>query len=74
MRRFMKKCDIIVVRRGGASSCPCARCLKQLKNCGFRRVYYSEKGDLKMEKVNQMENNHLSSKYRRPWSSFKNNK
>ena len=23
MRRFMKKCDIIVVRRGGASSCPC---------------------------------------------------
>lgn len=65
----MKKCDIFVVRHGG-SSAPCVRCLNTLKKCGFRRVYYTHHGDIKMEKVNEMETDHLSSKYRRPWSSF----
>ena len=45
-------------------------CIKFLKKCGIRRVYYSYDQELKMEKTNEIENNHISGKYRKPWSEF----
>jgi hypothetical protein len=41
-----------------------------LKKFGLRRIYYSFEGYLKMEKVNEMESFHISSKYRKPFSEF----
>ena len=69
MRRFLKKCDILVLKKNLASSGPCKRCLSFLKKCGVRRVYYSVGQDrIRMEKVNEMVSNHISSRYRKPWS------
>ena len=70
LRRYLSRCDIIIVKKTMSNSAPCARCLKMLKEYNIRRVYYSYEKELKMEKVSEMENNHLSSKYRRPWSTF----
>ena len=69
-RRFLSKCDVIVVKTHLSNSKPCNRCVEMLKKHGVRRVYYSYERGLKMEKVNQLENEHLSSKFRRPWSEF----
>ena len=69
MRRFLSKCDIIVVKKSYGNSRPCVRCLDMLKKSGIRRIYYSFERNLKMEKINEMETNHVSSRYRKPWSS-----
>jgi hypothetical protein len=72
-RRFINKCDIIVVRGKEdnlSNSTPCMRCTQMLKNYGLRRVYYSFGGALKMEKVNEMQSMHVSSRYRKPFSEF----
>lgn len=72
IHRYLKGCDIIVIKKGLHASKPCARCLEKLKRLGLRRAYYSYDGtyDLKMEKINLMETDHLSSKYSKPWSEF----
>lgn len=41
-----------------------------LKKHGLRRVYYSFSGTLKMEKVNEMQSMHVSSKFRKPFNEF----
>jgi len=69
-RRFLSKCDVIVVKTHLSNSKPCSRCVEMLKRHGVRRVYYSYERELKMEKVNELTNDHLSSRYRRPWSEF----
>ena len=71
--RYLGKCDIIIIKWGLNSSKPCSRCLERLKKLGLRRVYYSYDGtpNLKMEKINTIESDHLSSKYQRAWSTFK---
>ena len=69
-RRFLSKCDIVVVKTHYSNSKPCSRCVDMLKKYGVRRVYYSYERELKMEKVNELKNDHLSSKYRRAWSEF----
>ena len=53
-----------------SNSKPCARCLDLIKNYGIRKVYYSDEKRLIMEKTNNMETNHLSSKYRKPWNDM----
>ena len=68
--RFIRKCNIINVKKGLSDSRPCKRCLNILKQHGFQRIYYSFQKNIKMEKVKYMENDHISSKYRRPWSEF----
>ena len=68
-RRMLKKCDIIVVKKNGNSR-PCYHCLKFLKQIGVRRVYYTVQKTLKMEKVKEMESDHISCKYRMPWSMW----
>lgn len=70
LRRFLHKCSILVIKNHLSNSKPCTRCLEKLKNYGFRKVYYSYDKKIIVEKTNQMENDHLSSKYRKPWSSF----
>ena len=70
MRRFLKKCDILVVKKNCGNSRPCMKCLESMKKLGVRRVYYSYDREIKMEKVNEMKSDHLSAKYRRPWSDF----
>ena len=71
-QRYIRKCDIVIIRKGCAMSKPCTRCTKNLKNYNLRRVYYSFDGthDLKMEKVNQIETCHVSRKYKKSWSEF----
>ncbi|MBA3285039.1 MAG: hypothetical protein H0U27_08275 [Nitrosopumilus sp.] len=69
-RRFIRKCYIINVKKALSDSRPCKRCLCTLKSYGIKRIYYSRFGDLKMEKIIDMTTEHLSSKYRRPWSEF----
>lgn len=68
--RFIRKCNIINVKKGLSDSRPCKRCLNILKEHGFQRVYYSIHKNIKMEKIKYMENEHLSSKYRKPWGEF----
>ena len=70
MYRFFHKCDIIVTKRTQNNSAPCRHCLDFLKKCGIKKVYYSYEGNLKMEKVSEMETTHISAKYRKPWSEF----
>lgn len=73
LRRIMRKCSIVIVRSACATSKPCNRCLNMLKKCGFQKVYYSCGNDkISMEKLNIMESDHLSSKYRRPWADWNN--
>ena len=71
MRRFLNKCDILVVKKNCGNSRPCVKCLERMKKLGVRRVYYSYDREIKVEKVNEMESTHVSAKYRRPWSDFK---
>jgi hypothetical protein len=68
MRRFLKKCDIIVTKKNCGNSRPCVRCLDYLKKTGVRRIYYSYEQEFKMEKINCMESSHISSRYRKPWA------
>jgi hypothetical protein len=68
--RFVRKCHVINVKKGLSDSRPCQRCLDLLKSYGFQRVYYSIHKDIQMEKVQHMKNEHLSAKYRKPWSEF----
>lgn len=72
--RYLRKCDMLIVRGNLNCSKPCARCLDDIKRLGIKRIYYSYDGttELKSEKVYLMENSHLSSKYRIPWSDFNN--
>ena len=70
MRRFLNKCDILVVKKNCGNSKPCVRCLNYLKSLGVRRVYYSVDREIKMEKVSEMKTDHVSGKYRRPWNEF----
>lgn len=67
----MNKCTIIVVRNTLNNSKPCKKCIKFLKNSGIRKIYYSYEGGLKMEKTIEIETDHVSSKYRKPWCQFK---
>lgn len=64
MKRFYKKCIIIVVRRTLNNSKPCKHCLEVLKEYGIKKVYYSMNKDIVAEKTNKMENNHVSSRRR----------
>jgi glutaredoxin-related protein len=59
-----------VVKKTMSNSKPCSRCVEFLKNYGVRRVYYSYDEKLIVEKVNQLKNEHVSSKYRKPWATF----
>lgn len=57
--------DIYVIRLGAQNelrnSRPCFECVKALKKLGVYRVFYSdENGNIRMEKVCDMENAHLS--------------
>lgn len=54
------------------NSAPCCRCLARLKKLGLRRVYYSFDGtnNLRVEKLAESQTQHVSAKYRRPWSLF----
>ena len=71
MHRFFHKCSVVVVKRTlNSTSKPCRHCLDFLKKCGIKKVYYSYEGNLKMEKVSEMETTHISAKYRKPWSEF----
>jgi deoxycytidylate deaminase len=70
LRRYLGKCDILIVKRKLSNSKPCSRCIEFLKNTGIRRVYYSCDEKIYIEKMNSIENEHLSSKYRKPWSTF----
>ena len=71
LRRFLKKCDILVVKKNCGNSRPCMKCLETMKKLGVRRVYYSFYNEIKVEKVNEMETEHVSAKFRRPWSEFR---
>lgn len=68
MRRFLKKCDLIVVKKNCGNSRPCVRCLDYLKKAGIRRIYYSYEQEFRMEKINEMQSSHISSRYRKPWA------
>lgn len=71
IRRFLKKCDVYIIQKksiGSGNSRPCNRCLDFLKKVGIRRIYYSFYSELKMEKINIMESDHVSSKYRKSWA------
>lgn len=70
LRRFLSKCDIVVVKKNCSNSMPCVRCTDMLKRYGLRRVYYSFDGDLKMEKVSELNSDHVSSKFRKPFKEF----
>ena len=67
VRRYFKKCDLIVVRNTLSNSKPCKHCLKELKKYGIRRVYYSYNKNLLMEKVSEMKTEYITSKYRKSW-------
>ena len=69
--RFIRKCNIINVKKGLSDSRPCKRCLNILKGYGFQKVYYSMYKKMEVEKIKYMENDHLSARYRKPWSEFK---
>lgn len=60
------------MKKGFSDSSPCKHCLILLKKVGIQRVYYSIFGDFKMEKVKYMKTEHISSRYRKPWSEFSN--
>ena len=68
MRRFLKKCDIIVFKKNCGNSRPCLRCLNYMKSAGIRRIYYSFDREIKMERACTMETTHISSKFRKAWS------
>ena len=65
------------------NSKPCQRCIKFLQKTGIKKIYYSVGTDIEksiqtegdfsyvMEKTCEIHNDHLSSKYRNPWSNHK---
>lgn len=64
----------MVVRTRMNNSAPCKHCLDLMKSLGIRRVYYSFEGKIVMEKVNEMQTDHISAKNRRTWIQLKSNK
>ena len=70
LRRYFRNVSLIVVRTRMTNSRPCSRCLELIKQYNIKRVYYSYDGDLVMEKTRDIETDHVSSKYRRPWSEW----
>ena len=65
LQRFLHRCDIIVVRKTMNNSKPYKHCLKFLKKCGIRRVYYSFNKSIIVEKVSNMDTDHISAKNRK---------
>jgi hypothetical protein len=60
-----------VTKLPGSNSAPCSRCLAYLKKTGIRKIYYTyENGVIKMEKTNQMQSSHISSRFRKPFAEF----
>lgn len=73
-RRFIRKCHIVNVKKALSNSRPCKRCLSLLKKFGIQKIYYSNLGNITTEKVKDMTSDHISSKYKKPWSEFNSNK
>jgi hypothetical protein len=77
IRRFLSKCQLIVVKASPktqtiGNSKPCQRCIKFLQKTGIKKIYYSvSPEEIVMEKITHIKNDHLSSKYRNPWSQQK---
>jgi len=70
IRRYLKKCYLLVTRINMNNSKPCKRCLETIKLYGIKTVYYSDNKKLVKEKVNKMETTHLTSAYKKPWSEW----
>lgn len=65
IKRYMRKCILIVVRHNMANSKPCLHCLRKIKSYGIKKVYYSFEGTLIRENAFKMTTNHVSSGYRK---------
>ncbi len=74
VRRYLRKCKLIVVRLSMNISMPCKKCLELIKFYGIRKVYYSKNNELVRIKTNQIDNPYISSKYRNPWNEWECNK
>ena len=66
----MRKCELIVVRRTMNNSKPCIKCLEMIKICGIKKVHYSYDQKLIFEKTEDIQTDHLSSRYRTPWNKW----
>lgn len=67
---YLGKCDLIVTKNTMSNSKPCKHCTEFLKKHGIRRIYYSYENDFIMEKTQNLKSDHLSAKYKKPWSQF----
>lgn len=63
VRRYLRKCKLIVVRRTMNNSKPCKHCVEMIKYYGIRRIYYSYEQGLKYESGNTLTTDHVSAKY-----------
>ena len=70
IRRYFRNCKLVVVRTSMGNSKPCSKCLKMLKYYGIKKVYYSLEQEIVFEKTNEMETDHLSSRYTHPWREW----
>ncbi len=63
VRRYLRKCKLIVVRKTMNNSKPCKHCVEMIKYYGIRRIYYSYEQGLKYESGNTITTDHVSAKY-----------
>jgi len=64
LRRIFSRCDLLVVRAKRltiSNSKPCKHCLQFIKDCGIRRIYYSNNQNLILEKTSDMQTEHICS-------------
>lgn len=66
--RTLRKCSIVIIKHTMNNSKPCLHCLEILKKCGIRKVYYSCNQKLIEEKTCEMQTEHLTIKYRKPFN------
>lgn len=68
--RTVRKCSMVIIKHTMNKSKPCLHCLDFLKKCGcgIRKVYYSCNQKLIEEKTCNMQTEHLTIKYRKPFN------
>ena len=64
-KRYMRKCILLVVRHNMGNSKQCARCLKMIRDCGIKKIYYSCDRTLVRAHSSRIQTSHLSARYRK---------
>lgn len=68
IRRFFRKCKLIVVRRTMNNSKPCNNCVQKIKFYGIGKIYYSYDQKIVYENSTRLCNDYISPRYKFTYS------